>query len=293
MSGQLDVIESTAGEIRTSVDAIRSDSHFEKIKKWLSPPDTSSNSNHARGKRHTGTGAWFLDSTAFREWRLGTRQHLWLYGIPGCGKTVLSSTVLDHLAQMDDRTTLDFFFDFSDKAKQKPDDMCRSLAFQLYTRRVESRKELDSLLTSHDNGRKLPTTELLFECLLKMMQISGKVCIIIDALDECATRNDLIARVKTLTSSPELAQVQVITTSRPDEEFVRDLRPCLGEHSCISIDRESVNADIRSYIGARLGKSKEFSKWTSMPSVLQKIQDEVGGKADGMQVFKHMQRENN
>ncbi|KAK2050877.1 hypothetical protein LY76DRAFT_529594, partial [Colletotrichum caudatum] len=108
---------------------LTSDSHLQKMKNWLLPPDTSVNSNKARESWQEGTRVWFLESAAFREWKEGCRRYLWLYGMPGSGKTVLSTTILDRLEQMNDRVTLDFFFDFSDADKQKPDDMCRSLAF--------------------------------------------------------------------------------------------------------------------------------------------------------------------
>ncbi|RBQ68429.1 hypothetical protein VDGD_21593 [Verticillium dahliae] len=55
-----------------------------------------------------------------------------LYGLLGYSKTVLSTTVLDHIAEEKDRLLIRFFFDFSDKTKQTVDGMLRSLAFQLY-----------------------------------------------------------------------------------------------------------------------------------------------------------------
>ncbi|KAK2010380.1 purine and uridine phosphorylase [Colletotrichum eremochloae] len=256
-------------------------SHIQKIRQWLSPPDTSANYNLARERRHEGTGLWFLDSTAFREWVHGTRKHLWLHGMPGSGKTVLITTVLDHLAQRDDLDTLDFFFDFSDTSKQKPEDMCRSLAFQLYTKRIESRKELDSLLASHGDGQIQPTAQALSQCFQKMMQTEGRLCIVLDALDECIKKPDLLRWIQSVISSSNLSHVQLIATGRPEKEFMRHFRSWIGE-SCLHLDVESTNTDIQSYINSRLTISQEFSKWASTPGILQQIQKEVGGKAQGM-----------
>ncbi|KAF5493183.1 Ankyrin repeat domain-containing protein 50 [Colletotrichum fructicola] len=275
----------TINETKATVDAIKSDGHDANIRSWLSPPDTSTNSNHARESRHKGTGAWFLESVAFREWKLRSRRHLWLYGMPGSGKTVLSTTILDDLAQMDNRVTLEFFFDFNDIGKQKPDDMYRSLAFQLYTRQEESRKVLDDLLASHDNGRKQPTTGTLSKCLQAMIQVTGEMCIVLDALDECAKRTELLKWIQDFVSSPDVTHVQLLATGRPEEEFVCGLRDWVS----ISLEKEFVNEDIRSYIGARLQQSEGFKKWApkedekgEIDDVLQMIQDQVGGKADGM-----------
>ncbi|KAK1450831.1 hypothetical protein CMEL01_16782 [Colletotrichum melonis] len=271
----------TMNETKATVEAIRYDSHVGKVRNWLSPPDTSTNYNHARESRHEGTGSWFINSTGFAEWKLGSRQHLWLYGLPGCGKTVLSTKVLDHLKEMDDYVTLEFFFDFNDTGKQKPDDMCRSLVFQLYTKQV-ARKVLDDLMASHDYGQKQPTTQALFRCLWTMIQVSGKLYIVLDALDECDKRKELLEWMRDFISCPDLAHVQLIVTGRPEEEFKADVARWIGETNCIPLDKASVSADIWSYIGARLKQSKGFSKWTSTPAILRNIQDEVGGKADGM-----------
>ncbi|KAL0935964.1 ankyrin repeat protein [Colletotrichum truncatum] len=279
---RLDQIGSATGTIRTMVDSMSSDSHMEKFKIWLSPPDTSNNVNHARESRHEGTGSWFLNSTIFQEWKLGTLQHLWLHGLPGCGKTVLATTILDHVAHLNDRVTVDFFFDFSDATKQKPEDMCRSLAFQLYARRIEARKELDDLFKSHQSNRKQPTTQMIFECFQKMLQGIEKLCIIVDAVDECIKRTELLKWIQSIVSNPNLAHVQFLVTGRSEEEFVRGFKSIFGENNCIPLEKDSVNADIRSYISARLKESEEFKKWASTPSVLQSIQDEIGHKADGM-----------
>ncbi|KAG8405730.1 hypothetical protein J3458_021669 [Metarhizium acridum] len=117
---------------KAATDSTTSDLLTDKVKRWLCPPDPSTNANHARKLRHEGTGAWLLKSPVFQEWHSGLRRHLWLNGLAGYGKTVLSATVLDHLTEGSDRLILNFFFDFSDTTKQTLDGMLWSLAFQLY-----------------------------------------------------------------------------------------------------------------------------------------------------------------
>jgi hypothetical protein len=59
---------------------------------------------------------------------------LWLYGIPGCGKTILSSTIIeDVLYHYHDPTmaVIYFYFDFNDVEKQQYEKMLRSLITQL------------------------------------------------------------------------------------------------------------------------------------------------------------------
>jgi hypothetical protein len=262
--------------------SIKSDIHLDKIRKWLSPPDTSTNVNAAKERRHKGTGAWFLDSAAFSEWKSGLRRYLWLHGLAGCGKTVLTSMILDHLCEthMESCVTLNFFFDFRDKDKQQLDNLLRSLAFQLYLQCADSREDLDSLFTSYNQGKQQPTIDSLSRSVYIMMQRPKKLQIILDAMDECVTRSELLKWMKTL---PGLVGVHLIATSRQEEELESGLSGWIRKENTILIDKNLVNTDIRSYIKARLEVSEEFQKrWDSTPDVLKEIGTELGGKAGGM-----------
>ena len=277
-------IEPKISNIHTGVDSLKSDSHLEKLKTWLSPPDPSTNRNAAKEKRQEGTGNWFVTSTAFLEWRLGSRRHLWLHGLAGCGKTVLTSTILDHLhdARLNSCVCLDFFFDFRDKDKQHLDNLLRSLAFQLYSTCADARKDLDTLFTACDDGRKQPASAPLARTVHGMMQHPQKLQIIVDALDECVTRAELLDWMKTL-AGPDLTHVHLVATSRREEELESGLGGWISNDNRIPIQRDSVNEDIRSYVKARLQRSEDFQKrWASKPSVLEEIESAIGKKAGGM-----------
>lgn len=146
--------------------------------------------------RHEGTGAWLLDNPVFQSWHSGSRRHLWLHGLPGCGKTVLSATVLDYLAKENDKLILNFFFDFSDTTKQTLDGMLRSLAFQLYQGGFDSAIHLDTLSQAHQNSSVRPTTKALSDIVFMMLGVQKKVTIVLDALDESKTRDDVLQWIK-------------------------------------------------------------------------------------------------
>ncbi|KAK2025905.1 purine and uridine phosphorylase [Colletotrichum zoysiae] len=279
LEGNIINIQSTSNQIASTVKSMKSDSHVTQIKKWLSPPDTTTNVNHAMEIQLEGTCNWFLESPIFEEWKSGSRRHLWLNGMPGGGKTVLCAKVLHHLQNMDDCVTLNFFFDFSDTGKQKMDDLLRSLIFQLYKHGGEAASELDGLFHSQQGQ---PGTTTLANTLHNMLKKSKKVCIVLDALDECDMRDKLLVWMQSIVSNPGFDHVQLLATSRPEEEFRRSIPIWIGEESCRQLDKESVAADIRCFIEHRLQNSPEFNKWSSYSSVLKMIRDEVGGKADGM-----------
>ena len=49
------------------------------LRKWLSPPDPSTNHNIARKAHHDGTATWFFQGGIFKEWR-SAPSLLWIHG---------------------------------------------------------------------------------------------------------------------------------------------------------------------------------------------------------------------
>ncbi|CVL03350.1 uncharacterized protein FMAN_15242 [Fusarium mangiferae] len=278
---QIDDVQQTTVATKAATDSIRSHLRADKIKRWLCPPDPSTNVNHAMKLRHEGTGAWLLENPVFQKWHSGARRHLWLNGLAGCGKTVLSATVLDHLAKGDDRLILRFFFDFSDTAKQTLDGMLRSLAFQLYQSGAGA-SLLDASFQAHQGGRDQPITKTLEDLVYKMLVVQKRSCIVLDALDESTTRDELLRWMKDVASWPKVDDVQLICTSRPESECMREIPSLLGVDNCLALDKKSVNADIRSYVAAQLSQRRGFRDKPLSQDLLEEIQKKVGDGADGM-----------
>lgn len=267
---------------KAATDSIRSDLYADKIKRWLCPPDPSTNFNHARALRHEGTGTWLLSNAAFQSWLSRSRQYLWLHGLAGCGKTVLSATVLDHLLNGNDSFTLSFFFDFSVTTKQDLDGMLRSLAFQLYQGGVGSAVYLDDLFRAHHAGSVQPATKVLSDTVFKMLAAQGKVSIVLDALDESSTRCDILLWIKSVVSGPEFSHIQLLFTSRPEFEFLRDIPSLIGEQNCLPRDKRAVNSDIRAWVTAQLSQQRDFTGKYLPQDLLESIRTKVGDEADGM-----------
>ena len=49
------------------------------VQHWLSPPNPSTNQNFVQKARHTGTAAWFFESSALTEWK-AKGSLLWIHG---------------------------------------------------------------------------------------------------------------------------------------------------------------------------------------------------------------------
>ncbi|KAK6543455.1 hypothetical protein TWF694_000201 [Orbilia ellipsospora] len=272
-------------DIKDTTESLKLDSQYSKIKKWLSPPDPSTNFTKARSKWYEGTGSWFLESNQFDEWRSRSRQHLWLHGIPGCGKTILSAAIIHYLQVQAQRNSseaiLNFFFDFNDIEKQKADNMIRAFALQLCPYE-SSRRILEELYSTCKNGAEQPSSQSLLDCLRKMLRCLNRVCIIIDALDECTTRKDLFNFMKSLASF-ETKAVSFVLTSRDEPDINQALKSWIDETNFVPVQESCVDKDICLYVRGVLAKGGELhQRWGNDPSILEEIETGITKSANGM-----------
>jgi hypothetical protein len=190
--------------------------------------------------------------------------------------------VLDYLARRADSLILSFFFDFNDIAKQTLEGMLRSLAFQLYQGGIDSAFHLDALFQAHHNGNDQPTTKALWDAVLKMLSVERKVYIVLDALDESQTRNDVVEWIKDVVSRPDLVHIQLLFTGRPESEFCRHIPTLIGEQNCLPIDKHAVNLDIQSWVTTQLSQRRDFTEKPLSQNLLEEIRKKVGDGAEGM-----------
>ncbi|KAF5644142.1 hypothetical protein F25303_6075 [Fusarium sp. NRRL 25303] len=231
-----------------TVNSIQSEKRRLDIERWLKPSRYSTNVVKARMRRHAGSGLWFIHSPIFEEFKAGTRKHLWLHGLAGCGKTVLSSRIFDYLNDTSGIPTLTYYFDFNDVEKQSLDGHFRSLAFQLCQCGGEAALAmLYELFTSCENGSRDPDESHLESCIKSMLDTIGRVFILIDALDECKSKDSLLPWLSRLAEE----NVQFLLTARPEDDFQHQIVDLFGEDNCLSLDTTAVNNDIKSYVRFR------------------------------------------
>jgi Cdc6-like AAA superfamily ATPase len=90
----------TSGLIRDNVVTLvrsQEDQGRQTILDWITSIDYAAQQSDFISRRQAGTGQWLLDSAEFTAW-LGTdKRTLFCPGIPGAGKTVLTSIVVEEL----------------------------------------------------------------------------------------------------------------------------------------------------------------------------------------------------
>ncbi|KAK0108253.1 hypothetical protein ONS95_003071 [Cadophora gregata] len=202
--------------------------------------------------RQAGTGGWFLDGAEFKSWLSADHGKLWLYGIPGAGKTVLMATIIQEVqtikAKTGENIGMAFFFcDYKKPETHVSSTILGSLVKQFALQDDHCLHDLESFYEAHNVKGNPPqeVTPLELCNLLKDMALHFKsTMIIIDGLDEIETkRTDTIEILRSLTST---GKMKTLFASRDEV----DIRSQLLEYANVSIAAQS--GDLRLYVAAEI-----------------------------------------
>jgi hypothetical protein len=174
-----------------------------------------------------------------------------------------------------------FFFDFNDLKKQDPEMMVRSLLCQLSQQSIKIPASLDSLFSSCESGQRQPSIRALMDALQSMIQDLPQIYIMLDALDECAQRVDLMEMFEMMMKwkAPNL---HILLTSRREREIERSLEGCIDPQNSICLQSEVVDKDIQHYVQQRLLDDKTLRKWGKDIALRQEIQRALIEGSKGM-----------
>ena len=157
--------------------------------------------------------------------------------------------------------------------------MLRSLISQLYQRHEKSRKHLDQLYSSScEFGTIQPQRRWLVATLEAIIGESRNIEIVLDLLDECETREDLLSW---LASVGPLA-FNILLTSRPLEEIESSLNEWIPTAAVLPLQQDLVDEDIRTVVHRTLAKDLDSKQWEFLPDIRRKIEITLLKKANGM-----------
>jgi len=131
---------------------------------------------------------------------------------------------------------------------------------------------------SCQDGRQRPSMDSLQRCLQEILQGSGDIFLVIDALDECTQREELLDLIKEICSW-RLPNVKILTTSRSEQDIEDILR---NLSTCISVKSAQIDADIRLYVDKRLNSDPKLRKWSNNADLTEEIRMTLVNGADGM-----------
>ncbi|KAJ6450209.1 ankyrin repeat-containing domain protein [Mycena vitilis] len=255
-----------------------------KIREWFQALDMREKQHATHTLRHPDTGRWVLEGTKFAKWK-EEPGCLWIRGISGTGKSVLSSITIDHLfeyraaqAATNGHTTSPnlgiayFYFDFRDEKKQLVETMLRSIIMQLSEQSPTPYFVLDQHLKSCQGG-KLPTySDLLVMLNSVLAQFTGTY-VVLDALDECSEHDELVEFISTLRgwSKP----VHLLVTSQPRTLFLESA--VFDEVSVVLLESETTRSDILQFVESELASKSKLKHIKKAKDAAPKIVNKSNG----------------
>ncbi|KAF7902876.1 hypothetical protein EAF00_002778 [Botryotinia globosa] len=219
-----------------------------QVMTWLYPGEYYESLHQACAKRSANTGQWLLTDTSFQNWLNGLSDPiLWCYGSPGCGKTILSTTVIQYLQDYYASTpTVYFHCSSTDRLKQSQESIYISLLGQITAQaNVIPQALISAYLFAERYGRcRISFADRIPELLTEVLHELPALNIIIDGVDECESE-DMSGMLRLLNSiSRDRNSIRLLFFSRD----ILPVRKELGSLPFIHINANSVQSDIDQYL---------------------------------------------
>ncbi|KAI9164157.1 Vegetative incompatibility protein [Paramyrothecium foliicola] len=260
------------------------------LKSWLNLDivSTQANFEEAMRLRQEGTGSWFLEHDVYQKWLSTENSLFWVYGIPGSGKTVLSTTIIqdlqERMASLEAQTlgVAYFYIDHRDPSKRtfrsliqagldqlmRQCDACTDDLRQLQLRKARAVNESPSL----------QDYLMLFKAFTMHFK---KVFLVVDALDESIEVEDFVnGLVEIITGPQSTTRAQILVTSRHQLALRRLIEPIATLQFCLTTNN---GPDISRYIACEI-RSRILAKKLQLrnPSLEGVIVDALVKGADGI-----------
>ena len=255
------------------------DQEHDTILKWLTPIDYSSQQSDFIGRRQPETGEWLLKSRELEEWIQKDHQILFCPGIPGAGKTIATSIVIDHLCrrfQNNTRVGIAYVYcNFRRQQEQHIADLLLTLLKQFIRPSISD--EVTSLYKCHKAKGTRPSSSEILKALHSVVAGYSTAFILIDALDECRSsegvRSKFIMEMFNLQAKTGL---KLFATSR----FIPDIEEEFKSRGAIQLEIRASDKDVQRYLDGHI---------LQLPSCIQedhelqkKISSAIIKAADGM-----------
>ncbi|QYT02986.1 Protein SSH4 [Trichoderma simmonsii] len=208
------------------------DNDIKAAHRWLSKHPEREIHKDNLSKRQDGTNIWFIESREFNEWlNAPEKSFLWIRGIPGAGKTIIASTVIDTLqAHVETRNiALAFFYcTFTNNETTDYQAILGSLVSQVCYR---SRSALQSLV-DHQRAKLaynveqqfvLPDTDALIDILQRGLNDLDSIVLVIDALDECSDRALITRKFRDIFENTT-GNLKILATSRSESAIEKSFQ---------------------------------------------------------------------
>lgn len=174
-------------------------------------------------KRWTkGTCDWVLSHPSFEQWVRDEGKGpniLWLHALPGSGKSILSSFIVQHLVKKS--FCFYYFFRFADQLKRSLSTCLRTIAYQIASQFPEFRRAIKNVKFSTGAIEKADAKMIwdkLFVGVLFKLRVSATMYWIIDGLDESENSQLLVELMQDIADSS--SSIKILLISRQNDDLI-------------------------------------------------------------------------
>lgn len=255
-----------------------------KVLDWLTLVNYGSQQSDFINRRQPGTGQWLLESEEFQTWLNSDQQTLFCPGIPGAGKTILTSIIVEELTSRfstDPGVGIAYIYcNFRRQDEQKIDNLLTSLLKQLAESQPSLPVAVKELYNRHTMKRTRPSLDEISKSLQAVTTLYSRVFLIVDALDEYQVSNSCRQRfLLEIFSLQANHGVNLFTTSR----FIPEITTKFQGNILLEI--RASKEDIGRYLEAHMKHLSPFDDWS------RQLQDEIkvaiADAVDGMYVARY------
>ncbi|KAL7795634.1 hypothetical protein V8C43DRAFT_279577 [Trichoderma afarasin] len=251
---------------------------------WLTPVDYTLQQKDYFSKRQPGTGQWLLKSNVFQDWVDNSQQTLFCPGIPGAGKTILTSMVINDLFERFNKDTTVgiayLYCNFRRHDEQKLHDLLLSLLKQLAYGQSCLPQNAKTIFETYNSRTQRPSLDDIKTLLKHMVDSYSRVFILIDALDECQGSDGCRANLLTdMFFLRDESKVNIFATSRLIPEIMDEFE------ACKRMEIRATEDDVRTYVRGQLdGGNLEHlpSLVKQKPRLKEEIIKGISDAVDGM-----------
>jgi NACHT domain len=256
------------------------DRQRQDIYEWLETTDPSPLHHQAKELYEPGTGEWVLRSSDWTNWIGRKARCLWIHGIPGAGKTVLASYLIEQVKShcvesKSPQVTHAYYYCYHGHNQDEAAPFLRWIICRLCRQSGTVPVEVHRL---YKRGGQ-PSLEELLDAFESVAKQFATIYIVVDALDESSSRIRLLRALNDFVNDRRFWMIQLLATSRRHIDIENVMS---GSSVPISMSNPLVENDIRLQARSTLRSHPKFKRWPV--HLLSEVEDAVAIGAKGMYV---------
>lgn len=245
---------------------------------WLTTLNFPAQQSVFFSRRQDGTCQWLLQSEEFKTWMSGSGQTLLCRGMPGAGKTILASTVIDHLLTTlySDKIFVAYIYcDYRKQHEQTSVNLIASILKQSLQHHISIPENVRNSYRHHTNSGTRLNAEEIHALLQSTLSGFSQIYIVADAVDELSNSDQVRQTLLSILNAlQKVHTVNLMVTSRFIPRIAQELRDPL----CLEI--RASDEDVRRYVQ---GHINDLAKCVPKNLKLQElVEDSIVTAVDGM-----------